>query len=70
MLEAFVVSVVAEAANDTPPVFEQLIVSAPEVVQSPERSPLVMVDAPENFVRLPLAGVPVFVIVPVAAHAL
>lgn len=59
MFEALVVSVVAEAAKATPPVLLTVTASVPEVVASPERSPLVMVVAAENLVRLPEAGVPV-----------
>jgi hypothetical protein len=64
MLLALVVSVVAEAANATPPVLVQVIASVPVVVQSPERSPLVTEVEPENFARLPEAGEPVVVTVP------
>jgi hypothetical protein len=64
MFEALVVSVVAEAANDVPFVLVQMMASVPEVVQSPLRSPLVTELAPENFVRFPLAGLPVVVNVP------
>ena len=50
--------------KDVPLVFVQVIASDPDVVQSPLRSPFVIEDPPENFVRLPLAGLPVVVTVP------
>ncbi len=43
--------------------------SVPEVVMSPLRSPFVMAVAPENLVRLPLAGLPLVVTVPPPGHA-
>jgi hypothetical protein len=67
ILVATVVSVVALAAKDTPFVLRQTIANVPVVVQSPDRSPFVMVAAPENLVRFPLAGEPVVVTVPVPA---
>src|SRR5262245_6168798 len=41
-----------------------VVARVPLVVTSPDRSPLVMLVAPENLVRLPLAGDPVVVTVP------
>jgi hypothetical protein len=43
---------------------ESVVASVPLVVMSPERSPLVIEDAPENFVIFPVAGDPVVVTVP------
>lgn len=59
MLFAVVVSIVADGANDTPPVLVHVIASVLLVVQSPDRLPLVMVEPLEKTVRLPDAGAPV-----------
>jgi hypothetical protein len=61
---ALVVSVVAEGAKDTPPVFRQAVMPVPLVVQSPLRLPLVIALPPEKNARFPEAGVPVVVTVP------
>ncbi len=53
--------VVAPFLNAVPLVLVQVIANVPEVVQSLLISPFVIVPAPENFVRLPLAGEPVVV---------
>jgi len=58
---------VARAPRFTPPVFVQVTASEPFVVQSPDRSPLVMVSEPENLVRPPLVGEPVVVTEPGSA---
>lgn len=65
ILVALVVSVVADVAKTTLLVLVQVSDNVPEVVQSPVMSALVTDVAPENFVRLPDAGEPVVVTVPV-----
>lgn len=68
IFDALVVSVVAEVANATPLVFVQVRTPVPLVEQSPDRFPLLMVDAPEKNVRFPLVGVPVMVAPPPEEH--
>jgi hypothetical protein len=68
MCDPLVVSIVAEAANATPPVFVQVSTPVPDVEQSPDRFPLLIVPAPEKNVRFPLAGDPVTVAPPPDAH--
>ena len=68
IFDAFVVSVVADAANATPPVFVHVNTPVPEVEQSPDRSPLLIVPAPVKNVRFPLAGDPVTVAPPPDEH--
>ena len=52
-------------AKDVPLILETVTASVPEVVASPDRSPFVIEVEPENFVRFPLAGLPVVVTEPV-----
>ena len=55
---------VARPESAVPLILPTVVASVPEVVTSPDRSPLVTEVAPENFVRLPVAGLPVVVTVP------
>ena len=54
----------ANVPKAVPLVCVQVIASVPDVVQSPDRSPLVITVPPENFARFPLAGDPDVVTVP------
>ena len=54
----------AAVPNDVPFVFRHVTANVPDVVQSPLKSPLLIVVDPENFVRLPLDGEPVVLTLP------
>lgn len=57
----------AAVPNAEPLDFVQVMAVVPEVVQSPDRSALVTLVVPENFVKFPEAGDPVVVTLPAPA---